>query len=330
MSVLALAALLAGFAATGLLTRHVLAFLVARQIVDLPNARSSHSRPTPRGGGLAVTPVLLVLLLLLGLIGATPAGWRAVLAGTLALLALSWADDRRGLPARLRLMVHLLAVALGLSGLGDHLIFQGLLPWSLDRLAALGLWVWFLNLYNFMDGIDGITGTETAVIGLGLMLVSLITGDTTIAPMAAAAAGAGLGFLLWNWHPAKIFLGDSGSVPLGYLLGWLLLSMAGSGDWATALILPAYYLADASITLSRRALRGERIFEAHRQHFYQRALAQGASHAMVVRCILTGGLALGGLALFSPRYPCLTVLLAAAAVVATLWRLHRMGQGSSR
>jgi len=274
-------AFLISLAVTALAVRLVLTWLRRRDILDHPNERSSHTRPTPRGGGLAVTPVILAGWAALAGLGLILSGQWIVMAGAFALLLLSWRDDRVSLSARTRLLVHLLAVAAGLLALPDKLlVFQGWLPFWADRAASAFLWLWFLNLYNFMDGIDGITGVETLCIAAGLYFLS------PAQEQAAVLAGASVGFLLWNWHPAKIFLGDAGSVPLGYLLAWLLLRMAGEGLWAPALILPAYYLADASITLIKRALRREKIWQAHRQHFYQRAVQGGASHARVALLIL--------------------------------------------
>jgi UDP-N-acetylmuramyl pentapeptide phosphotransferase/UDP-N-acetylglucosamine-1-phosphate transferase len=316
-----LIAFLVSLAATALVMRHLVKWLKKRQILDLPNDRSSHERPTPRGGGLAVTPVVLLGWLVLAAMGLALSGQWIVMAGALALLLLSWRDDRKSLPARLRLLVHLAAVAAGLSALPDHqFVFQGLLPFWADRLAALVLWAWFLNLYNFMDGIDGITGVETLALAAGLVLMS------PAPEQSAVLAGAALGFLLWNWHPAKIFLGDSGSVPLGYLLGWLLLRLAAQGLWAPALILPAYYLADATITISKRALRREKIWQAHRQHFYQRAVRGGASHARVSLLILFSDIALIEAARWS-RISLWQGLGAAAVMTAVLlFVLYRLGQ----
>ncbi len=314
-------------AAAILATRAVLGWLRHRQILDHPNERSSHSRPTPRGGGLAVTPVALLAWACLALTGTSQPGVWPVLGGAAVLLALSWRDDRRSLPPHLRLAVHVAAAVAGIAGLpAEQAVFQGLLPFWLDRAAAVLAWVWFVNLYNFMDGIDGITGVETAAIGLGLMLVDLTAGQAAGAPAAAAIAAAGLGFLVWNWHPAKLFLGDSGSVPLGYLLGWLLLSAAAQGQWGAAMILPAYYLADATLTLGKRALKGEKVWQAHRQHFYQRALGGGASHADVVRLILATNILLVLLTLWAGHHPWPAVILAAMVVAALLARFTRMGR----
>lgn len=312
-------AFLASFAVTALAVRLVLGFLRSREILDHPNERSSHSRPTPRGGGLAVTPVILAGWLLLSAAGLLLSGQWVVMGGALALLLLSWQDDRVSLPARTRLLVHLAAVAAGLYALpAKEFIFQGWLPFWADRTLAAILWIWFLNLYNFMDGIDGITGIETLCIAGGLWWLSPAQGQ------AAVLAGASVGFLVWNWHPAKIFLGDSGSVPLGYLLGWLLLRMAGDGLWAIALILPAYYLADATITISKRALRREKIWQAHRQHFYQRAVQGGASHGRVAGLILLTDIALVNAAQWT-RYDLPKGLAAAAIATAVLlFVLHRL------
>ncbi len=201
------------------------------------------------------------------------------------LLALiSLADDLRGLSALLRLAVQAGAVGVGLIGLGEAgPVFQGLLPPLADRLAAAFLWLWFLNLFNFMDGIDGISGVEAASIGLGLALVALLGG---LAAELVALLAAALGFLAWNRPPARLFLGDVGSIPLGYLLGWLLLAAAAQGQWAAALILPLYYLADATATLAKRGLRGAKVWQAHREHFYQRAVQGGLSHGAVVLRVL--------------------------------------------
>ena len=307
-------AFLGALAASAAAVRLVLDWLSRRQILDHPNERSSHSQPTPRGGGLAVTPVILIGWLIADFAGAALSGQSIVMAGGLVLLLLSWQDDRVSLPARTRLAVHFLAVLGGLLALpADQLIFQGVLPFWADRAAAAFLWLWFLNLYNFMDGIDGITGVETLCLSAGLILLGF-------APVpAAVTAGAAAGFLIWNWHPAKIFLGDSGSVPLGYLLGWLLLRLAGEGQWQAALILPAYYLADATIPLGKRGWRREKIWQAHRQHFYQQAVRGGASHRKVAMLILIGDVVLVAAATQEA--------LAAALVVtaALLFALRRLG-----
>jgi UDP-N-acetylmuramyl pentapeptide phosphotransferase/UDP-N-acetylglucosamine-1-phosphate transferase len=320
---------LAVLAGTLWLAGVVLGWLRRRAILDHPVERSSHRVPVPRGGGLALIPLALFAWLMLTAAGLAPPGTRIIVAVTAILAVISWLDDRGGLGVGLRLAAHILAVALGLFALpASLLVFQGLLPPLFDRIAAALLWVWFLNLYNFMDGIDGITCTETVFLGLGLVVVLLLAdqgGDG--APLLALAAIAGAaGFLRWNWPPAQLFLGDVGSIPLGYVMGWLLLMMAAKGLWAPALILPLYYLADATLTLTMRLTRGERIWQAHRQHFYQRALAPDGDHGAVLRLIIGGNvalLALAAAAVFWPWPALLLALLATATLLAQLARRAR-------
>ncbi len=309
----------ASLAATGL----VLAELRRRAVLAQPNARSSHAVPTPQGGGIAVMAVVLVAWSLVNLATPQPNLW-ILIAGAAGLAVLSWLDDLRGLPAGLRLVAHVGAVAAGLvwlTGLGHGPVFQGLLPPWLDAAAAAVAWVWFVNLYNFMDGIDGIAGVETAGIGIGLAALGLLPGAAAAAdPMLALAlAAAAAGFLYWNWHPAKLFMGDVGSVPLGFLLGGLLLDAAARGYWAPALILPLYYLADSTITLLRRAARHERVWQAHREHFYQRAVQHGRSHAQVTGAVLLADAGLVALALAATAMPW-PAAVAAAVLVAGLLR----------
>ena len=265
----------AAFAGTGAL----LPFLRARAIFDHPNERSSHNTPTPKGGGLALMAVVLAAWVGLGLYleSGTFLTW-ALPGVALVLAGLSWVDDLRELPPIFRFIAQIAAVtAIFLLRPAPEAFFQGLLPGILDALLAGMIWVWFINLFNFMDGVDGITGIETIIIGLGIALI----GEGATALLGGILASAAAGFLKWNWHPAKVFIGDVGSVPLGFLLGWLLLNMAGNGHWAAAIILPSYYLADATITLIRRTLKGEKVWRAHRQHFYQQAVQRGLSHASV-------------------------------------------------
>ena len=283
---------LATFGAARLGTRMVLRILRHKSILDHPNLRSNHRVPTPRGGGLALVPVVLVLWLYVSIFAGSVGGTWLVILAALAIAAVSWLDDLKSLPMTPRLVVQFFAAAVcwALAAPGGQ-VFQGLLPPWLDAAAAVLVWVWFVNLFNFMDGIDGISGQEIAWIGAGLCVVIILGGAVTglrdyVSPALAIVLGvASLGFLPWNWPPARIFLGDVGSVTLGFLAGWLLLNAAAAGFWAAAMLLPLYYLGDATLTLGRRILRGERFWQAHKEHHYQVAVARGASHAAVVRVI---------------------------------------------
>jgi UDP-N-acetylmuramyl pentapeptide phosphotransferase/UDP-N-acetylglucosamine-1-phosphate transferase len=268
-------------------TRLLLDMLRRRAILDRPNERSSHVTPTPRGGGLAVIATLTIAWSLGAVLLPMPGMW-LVLLGALGLAVVSWRDDLGGVAAAWRLLAQVAAVGIGLLALQPlGPVFQGIVPPSLDALLAGLLWLWFVNLFNFMDGIDGIAGAETASIGTGIVVLAAFSlGLPSAALWGATAVSAALGFLYWNWDKAEVFLGDVGSIPLGYLLGWLLLATAAAGQWEAALILPLYYVADASLTLIRRLLRGKRIWRAHREHYYQRAVQRGLSHAAVVKRIL--------------------------------------------
>lgn len=314
-------------------TRLVLSWLTRRQILDRPNERSSHTRPTPRGGGLAVSPAIFAAWLLALALGNPLTGWigASVTAAALLMLA-SWLDDRYSLPVGPRLLSHVAAVAALLFLLPDGaLVFQGWLPLWADRLVAALGWLWFINLFNFMDGIDGITGVQTSCLGLGIAVVALISGVAAgIVPLSLVCAAAAIGFLAWNWHPARIFLGDSGSIPLGFLLGGLLIRLAAEGQLAAALILPAYYLADATITLVRRGARGERVWQAHRQHFYQRALISNPRHDRITLTILAANLVLVAAAVLAAAGHGLVgcalggTAVAAVLTVLSLWSRKRM------
>jgi len=314
---------------------HAATWLILRVLVrvgayDRPNRRSSHDRPKPCGGGLALMPVIaLAWLAANAWLVPAPSGFWLVLPAALLLGVVSWIDDLRELSPVLRLAVQGLAVALGIYGFGGSgPVFQGLLPPLLDHLAAALLWLWFVNLFNFMDGIDGISGVETLAICGGLIAVgALVPLAPGLIACAALLGAALLAFLLWNWEPSKLFLGDVGSVPLGFLLGWLLLAAATEGQWAAALILPAYYLADATLTLGRRARHGAVLWQAHREHFYQRAVQGGTGHAEVALRVLACGIALIGLAVAAAvGWPWIALTGAGVVVALLLCELSRLAR----
>lgn len=302
----------------------VLTVLDRLAILDVPNHRSSHDRPTPTGGGLAVLPVAAAALVWTGIDKAPFPELPALLCGLAVLGAVSWLDDLRSVRAPIRLAVHAVCVfgmlwAVPFPGP----VFAGLLPAWGDAIAAGLLWIWFINLYNFMDGIDGITAVETAAIGLGIAVLATLGGTgAQDLYLGLGTAAAAFGFLIWNRHPARIFLGDVGSIPLGFLLGWMLLDFAARGYGAAALALPAYYLADATITIGKRALRGENVLQAHRSHFYQRAAASVGPVAVVRAVALTGAMLVACACAALVSSP--AGLAAAAAVAgALLWWMDR-------
>ncbi len=312
----------------------VLRSLIRFEVYDRPSARSSHDQPKPRGGGLAVLPVLLIAwIAATGWFAAAPPGFWVVIAVAAVLAVVSWFDDLRSLPVIPRLAFQALGVGIGVAAMDGAMadagpVFQGLLPPLLDHLVAGLLWLWFVNLFNFMDGIDGIAGVEAGSLGIGLVLVGAVAAWPGVnLALPALLVAAMLGFLVWNWAPAKLFLGDVGSVPLGYLLGWLLLVAAMNGAWAPALILPLYYFADATITLLKRAARGAKVWRAHREHFYQRAVRGGASHGRVAAQVLACNAVLIVLAVIAARGSVGPALLGGVvAVAALLVILERRGR----
>ena len=250
-------------------TKIAIPLLRALRVMDNPNARSNHKAPVPRGGGVALVISSLIFLGLAGI------DLKIILTGVM-LAIISFIDDMRGLSARIRLLAQLLAVILAISSLHIR-IFPEFIPLFIEWGFVALAWIWFINLTNFMDGIDGITSMQVVMMCIGISLVNVDLGNYALIIVAAT-----LGFFYFNRPPAKVFMGDVGSVTLGFLMGYLLLSLAANGAWASALIIPAYYLSDATITLVKRVLKGEKVWQAHSQHAYQQAVRNGQSHAQVV------------------------------------------------
>lgn len=290
-------ALLAAWTLTGLLRRYAL----HRQLLDIPNARSSHSLPTPRGGGVAIVLCFLVPLAGLSVTGhvSTPLALALLGAGS-GVALLGFLDDHGHIAARWRLLGHFGGgawVLAWLGGLPPLVVFGHPLELGLagHALALLYL-VWLLNLYNFMDGIDGIASVEamTTCLGGALMLtVSGATGGESLLLPLGLLAAATAGFLCWNLPPARIFMGDAGSGFLGLALGALSIASA----WASPalfwgwLILLGTFIVDATCTLMRRWWRGERVYEAHRSHAYQHASRRFGGHGRVTLTVAAINLA---------------------------------------
>lgn len=270
---------------TGALRRYAL----ARSLMDIPNDRSSHNVPMPRGGGVAIVVTCLVGLPLLGWLSVLP--WANVIAliGAGGLVALvGWLDDHGHVAARWRLLAHFLGAGWALAWLGGMPPLQLFgfvldLGWVGHVLAAVYL-VWLLNLYNFMDGIDGIAGIEAVTVCLGgvvLYLLSAVVGNEWVPPMVLLAAV--VGFLFWNFPKARIFMGDAGSGFVGITLGVLSIQAAWVAPelfWGWVILL-GVFIVDATVTLLRRVKRGDKFYEAHRSHAYQYASRLYGAHKYV-------------------------------------------------
>ncbi len=290
------------FVASTVLTKVVIDYLHKRSILDKPNKRSSHVVPVPRGAGIAIMP-----LILFGIVMNIEFGdfspeenllYTTLYLSGLFLCCVTWCDDLKegGLSAKVRLLAQIISVSCVLWVMpSDFTVFQGFFPIWADRVLAGLAWIWFINLFNFMDGINGITGVETVSIMAGIILMGMLlgVGSEFMTMMAALIMGAAMGFLVWNWGHAKVFLGDVGSIGLGYLGGALLLLLASYGGFFAAIIIPLYYLMDATITLIKRLLNKEKIWEAHRKHYYQAATVEGglthakaSSYIAIINCAL--------------------------------------------
>lgn len=259
-----------------LLTWFLRRYAIKRHLMDMPNSRSSHVVPTPRGGGVAIVFCFLSAIFYCYLIGDVqrPA-FNTLFIGGLLVAGIGYWDDHLHIPAKWRILVHFGAAIWALfmiGGFPDLLV--GRFVWSPGWLGyGVGIvsLVWLLNLYNFMDGIDGIAGVEAISVAFCAAFILLVTGNAHESFLLMVLAAASLGFLIWNWPPAKIFMGDVGSGFLGFVLGVFALHTAGSGAlslWCWVILL-AVFLVDATCTLLRRILRGDRFYEAHRSHAYQ-------------------------------------------------------------
>jgi UDP-N-acetylmuramyl pentapeptide phosphotransferase/UDP-N-acetylglucosamine-1-phosphate transferase len=318
-----LAILLAAALAAALLCV-VLRPLLLRYALARPNARSSHKVPTPQGGGIAVLAgAFLAVALALALSPVEAEGARSLLvvaAGATALAVVGAWDDIRPLPASLRLVLQAACVGFVLFRAAPELrLFPELLPLAVERGLALVAGIWFVNLVNFMDGLDWITVAGIVPLAAALALAGA-TGavDPVTGWLAAGLCGGLIGFAPFNRPVAKLFLGDVGSLPIGLLTAYLLYRLAGTGAFAAALILPLYHICDATITLLRRLARGEKVWEAHRSHFYQQATTNGFGVRAVVGRIALLNLALAAVAGLAIAWPDLRVQIACLAVAILL------------
>jgi UDP-N-acetylmuramyl pentapeptide phosphotransferase/UDP-N-acetylglucosamine-1-phosphate transferase len=294
--------------------------LFGRFALAVPTARSSHRALTPQWGGLAVIAatvgVTAVAILVSPQFGAeTIERTGLVLIAALLLALVGAVDDMQNLGAASKLVVQTVAVLLMIAALPADMRVLPILPGWLERGLLLVGAVWFVNLVNFMDGIDWIMVAEVVPITAGVALVGALG---ALPPegliVALALNGAMLGFAPFNRPVARLFLGDMGSLPIGLLVGWLLLLVAGSGHLAAALLLPLYFVADTAITLLRRLRARERVWEAHRSHFYQRAGDGRLSNMQIIARVFAVNLGLVVLAAMSVVFESLAGSIAAVAL----------------
>lgn len=309
-------------------TEIVRQYALRSSMLDIPNERSSHVVPTPRGGGIAIALTVL---------GAMPVFWRVLpdqrwavcglLVSGLLVAGIGFLDDRYGLSARVRVVVHFTAASWLLFCVGGDIRME---LWSINMsrismpVFAIGL-VWCTNLFNFMDGIDGFAGAQAFVASITVATIGLVHGDSLLTGVMLVAAGASAGFLFWNWPPAKIFMGDCGSGFLGFLFGAIvIIGLAkGSVTLASGMMVMPVFVIDATLTLLRRIVTGEPWYKPHRSHAYQLATQMGASHLQVtsfaVICFAMAGLLAIGINAEVTYAPVLSVVF--CGLIALIWGL---------
>ncbi len=266
---------------------------IDRQLLDIPNDRSSHSHPTPRGGGVIICIVSLVTFGIYLIYTGETIKW-SFFAGALIVALISLIDDLKTISPLFRILFHSLAAGLVVFELGGfekvYIPFYGTAVIGLAGYVFTFLWiVWLINAYNFMDGIDGIAATQAVTAGIGWCLIGFIYGAMDISFLGGVLAATSFGFLMLNWQPAKIFMGDVGSAFLGFSFAVLpLLCLKRVEDFANAGFLPIiavllvwFFVFDSSVTFLKRLFRREKVWQAHREHIYQQLIISGSTHALV-------------------------------------------------
>jgi UDP-N-acetylmuramyl pentapeptide phosphotransferase/UDP-N-acetylglucosamine-1-phosphate transferase len=307
--------------------------LLLKHALARPNARSSHRTPTPQGAGLAVIAATLVVAAAIMAAADTRVNIPiAVFGATLFIAIVGFADDVKSIAVLTRLLLQAVAVGAIVFAAPDDVRIVSVCPLWIERGLILLAGLWFVNLVNFMDGVDWMTVAEVVPVTAAMVVLGSLS-EFSLSPaiIAAALCGAMIGFAPFNRPVAKIFLGDVGSLPIGLLLGWCLLQLASQQHVAAALLLPLYYLADASVTLLRRVVRREPFWAAHRSHFYQRATDNGFTVWRVVSEVFVLNVILAALAIASTRTSSLAIdaVLVSSGAAAVTFSLYRFSQPRS-
>jgi Fuc2NAc and GlcNAc transferase len=308
VTILALVLFVAATGMSYLLTGLIRRYALRNAILDKPNERSLHTNPTPRGGGAAIVASLVASTIALYLLGKLSLQTALALTGAVPIAIIGWLDDKKSVTPLVRFQVHLLSALWALYwiggmptlNLGASILTIGHLIGGL--LALVGI-IWATNLYNFMDGSDGIAGAEALTIGISGALMLWLVGAYGLSLLSLATAGAALGFLIWNWSPARIFMGDVGSGALGFWFAVLALVSERSMVVPATLwgLVAGVFVLDATLTLVRRAMRHEQLHVAHRTHAYQRMITAGWTHRKVAASVILINVVLGLLALLAQR-----------------------------
>jgi Fuc2NAc and GlcNAc transferase len=305
-------------------TKLYITYARQKAILDIPNERSSHTIPTPRGGGVVFVAVFLIFICLCPFFypRAVPL-WISLFGGGLIIASVGWIDDRKSIPAPLRLAVHSIAVIWALYQLGGmpslSLGFASLPLGYIGHVPAFIGGVWMINLYNFMDGIDGLAAGEAVLVSI---MAAFLTTGTPVSVALFALVASVLGFLVWNWSPAKVFMGDAGSGFLGFAFFCFALYTENTNTlplltWA---VLVSVFAVDATLTLVMRARQRKHLSEAHRDHLYQQFIKAGYPHATVTGTVLLVTLLLSATVWFLRPFPLLLFAGVYVALIMT-WKL---------
>lgn len=306
---------LSSFSLSLILTVFAIKLFSKYHILDVPNARSNHKSATPRGGGIAIVLTLLISIFIYQKIYFKDIRFLYLLLSLLIIAAISFIDDIKQVSIVIRIIFQVTAISI--------LLISYFPNFNIYITIALIMTLFvFINFYNFMDGIDGSATAEAIHISSSIVILGFITAiphDVII--IALITASASLGFIIYNWHPAKIFLGDVGSISLGFVCGWMLLAIAFEGHLAAAIILPLFYMSDSGITIIKRLFAGKKIWQAHSEHFYQQAARNGVPHNVITKKIIYCNSSLCILSITSTFYPIPAIIL---AVIITLRTLHHL------
>ncbi len=307
-----------------LFTKKMYLFLERKNIFDIPNERSNHAKPTPVGGGIIVIIWLIIsYTILLFITESQYFIMYNILIVASFLSFVSLIDDLKKISAYFRLITQTLAAIIGISLFPPNTKIFNFLPEIIEKIFLIFCLIWFTNLYNFMDGIDGMTSAETLHLSFCFIILFLISNpiSSEIYYFSLLLIASMTGFVLYNLHPARIFLGDVGSIPLGFLIGWILILVAKQGYLYFSLISPLYYLIDSTYTLVRRILRRENVFQAHSEHFFQKAVRSGKKHSEVVRTVAIINILLTLIAISSIEYGIISLIMAFIVVLFGIYHL---------
>jgi len=296
-------------------------------IVDRPSDRRAHDRITPRGGGL-----FIVIILVIGLIAFeyltknTFNNSLKFIPIFLVISTISFLDDLRPINVFIRLVIHMSCAGLSVFlFLYPTSLFYHILPFGIDFIIATLLFTSFLNIYNFLDGLDGMTSIESIHLSITILIISVLNFDIIInvdliIVISVITLGCSIGFLIFNWHPAKIFLGDVGSISLGFLLGFCLLLISASDPrlFIACVIASLYYIGDGGLTILIRLINKEKIWEPHLKHFFQKAVKNGMSTKQIIARVIICNFLLMLLAINALYYPIISIVLALSVVSVTL------------